>query len=107
MKDILGMMKQAKDLQSKMQALQEEIAALRIAGAAGGGLVKITLSGKGELVAVAIDRSLLKPDEGEILEDLLVAAHGEARAKVEAATAEKMRGLTGGLSLPPGLKLPF
>ncbi|MBN8996745.1 MAG: YbaB/EbfC family nucleoid-associated protein [Rhizobiales bacterium] len=107
MKDMLGMMKQAKELQGRMQAVQEEIAALTVDGAAGGGLVTVTLTGKGEVKSLRIDPSLAKPDEVEILEDLVVAALGDARAKSEAAVAEKMRAVTGGLNLPPGLKLPF
>ncbi len=107
MRDFLGMMSKAKELQGKMQQLQEEIAALEVSGVAGGGLVRVTLSGKGDLRAVRVDPSLLKVGEGEILEDLLVAAHADAKAKAEAATAEKMQAVTGGFPLPPGLKLPF
>ena len=107
MADLLGMMKQAKQLQEKMQTMQEEVAALSVEGAAGGGLVKVTLSGKADLKALHIDPSLLKPEEAEILEDLIVAAHNDARAKAEAALADKMREATGGLQLPPGMKLPF
>jgi DNA-binding YbaB/EbfC family protein len=107
MKDMFGMMKQAKELQSRMQAMQDEIAALTIDGSAGGGLVKVTVNGKSEVKALHIDPSLAKPDEVEILEDLIVAALGDARAKAEAALADRMREITGGLSLPPGMKLPF
>jgi DNA-binding YbaB/EbfC family protein len=101
------MMKQAKELQSRMQAMQDEIAALTIDGSAGGGLVKVTVNGKSEVKSLSIDPSLVKPEEVEILEDLIVAALGDARAKAEAALADKMREMTGGLSLPPGMKLPF
>ena len=107
MRDIMGMMKQAKELQERVQQMQEEIAALEVSGASGGGLVTVILSGRGEMRSVKIDPSLLKADEGEILEDLIVAAHHDARAKADAKTAEKMQELTGGLPLPPGLKLPF
>ena len=107
MKDWLGVMKQAKDLQDRMQRLQEEVAGLSIEGTAGGGLVKATLNGKSELKSIKIDPSLLKPEEAEILEDLIVAAINEARAKAETKLAEKMREVTGGLALPPGMKLPF
>jgi DNA-binding YbaB/EbfC family protein len=107
MKDMFGMMKQAKELQSRMQAMQDEIAALSIDASAGGGLVKVTVNGKGEIKSLHIDPSLLKPEEVEILEDLIVAAIGDARAKAEAALADKMREITGGLSLPGGMKLPF
>lgn len=107
MADLLGMMKQAKQLQDRMQALQAEIAAMRIEGAAGGGMVRATVDGKGLLKAVAVDPALLKPEESEILEDLIVAAAGDAQAKAEAAAQAKMQELTAGLSLPAGLKLPF
>ena len=85
--------------------MQPEREALEIAGWAGGGLVAVTLSGKGELKAVRIDDSLMKADEKEIVEDLLVAAHADARRKSEAVMADKMKALTGGLPLPPGMKL--
>ena len=105
MTDYLGLMKQAAQLQTKMQEMQAELSNLAIAGTAGGGLVTITLTGKGELKGVAIDPSLLKPEEKEIVEDLLVAAHGDARRKVEEAVQERMKSLTGGLPLPAGMKL--
>ena len=104
MRDIMGMMKQA---QSRMQEMQQRVAALEISGAAGGGLVRVTLSGKGEMRGLKIDASLLKPDEVEILEDLIVAAHNDARVKVEAEVAKLAQEATGGLQLPPGMKLPF
>ena len=105
--DLMGMMKQAKGLQDKMQALQDEIAAMEMVGTAGAGLVSVTVDGKGALKGVRIDPSLANPDEVEILEDLIVAAAGDARAKAEVASQEKMQELTAGLPLPPGLKLPF
>jgi DNA-binding YbaB/EbfC family protein len=105
--DLMGMMKQAKELQAKMEALQQEVAAMEVTGASGGGLVKVTMNGKGEMRAIAIDPSLMKPEESEIVEDLIVTAVNDARAKAEAALAEKMRSMTGGLQLPPGMKLPF
>lgn len=105
--DLMGMMKQAKQLQEKMQQMQEEAAALTIEGASGGGLVTVTVNGKSEVKGIRIDPSLLKPEEVEILEDLIVAACGDARARAEAQLADKMREMTGGLSLPPGMKLPF
>jgi nucleoid-associated protein EbfC len=105
--DLMGMMKQAKQLQEKMQQMQDEVAAMEIAGAAGGGLVKVVTNGKSELKTITIDPSLLKPDEAEILEDLIVAAINDARQKAEARLAEKMQEMTGGLQLPPGMKLPF
>ena len=105
MADFMGLMKQAAQLQSKMQALQEELDATEVQGIAGGGMITVTLTGKSDLKGVAIDPSLLKPDEKEILEDLLVAAHADARRKAEALMQDKMKNLTGGLPLPPGMKL--
>ncbi len=105
MRDIMGMMKQVQEVQARMQAAQAELAELEITGESGGGLVRVTLSGKGDMKAIKIDASLMKPDEAEIVEDLVVAATGDAKAKVEAAVQEKMQGVTGGLPIPPGLKL--
>ena len=105
MADFMGMMKQAAQLQSKMQELQSELDALMVDGSSGGGLVSVTMSAKGDLKSLRIDDSLVKPEEKEILEDLIVAAHGDARRKAEALLQEKMKALTGGLPLPPGLKL--
>ena len=107
MKDLLGLMGKAKEMQAKFQAMQEEIASLEATGQAGGGLVSVTLTGKFEMRRLAVDPSLLKEGEGEILEDLVLAAHNDARAKVESAMQEKTQALTAGLPIPPGLKLPF
>jgi hypothetical protein len=101
----MGVMKQVGEMQARMQKMQEELGALEIEGQAGAGLVKVTLSGKGEVRRVSIDPSLMKPDETEILEDLVVAAAQDARAKLDAQLQEKMQEMTGGLPLPPGLKL--
>jgi DNA-binding YbaB/EbfC family protein len=105
MPDFLGLMKQATELKSKMEAMQAELDRLEVEGTAGGGLVTLKISGKGDLRGVRVDDSLLKPDQKEILEDLIVAAHADARRKLEATLAEKMQAMTGGLPLPPGLKL--
>ena len=105
MADFMGMMKQAAQLQTKMQELQSELDTIIVEGAAGGGLVSVTMTAKGELKAVKIDDSLLKVEEKEILEDLLVAAHADARRKSETLLQDKMKQLTGGLPLPLGLKL--
>jgi DNA-binding YbaB/EbfC family protein len=105
MKDLMGVMKQVGEMQARMQKMQEELGALEIEGQSGGGLVKATLSGKGDLKKLHIDPSLIKPDEVEILEDLVVAAAQDAKAKLEAQLQAKMQELTGGLPLPPGLKL--
>ena len=107
MADMLGLMKQAQAMQAKMQELQAELERLEVVGQSGGGLVKVTLTAKGAMRGVAIDASLLKPEEGEIVEDLVVTAHEDARKKAERLMEEKMKSLTGGLNLPPGLKLPF
>jgi nucleoid-associated protein EbfC len=105
MADFLGLMKQAAELKSKMEAMQTELAHLEVEGAAGGGLLTLKLSGKGEVKSARIDDSLFKPDQKEILQDLIVAAHADARRKLEALLAERMQALTGGLPLPPDLKL--
>jgi DNA-binding YbaB/EbfC family protein len=107
MRDLMNVMKQAKEMQAKFQTMQEELATIEAAGTSGGGMVKVTLSGKGELKGVQIDPSLCNPDESAILEDLIVAAHADAKGKVEAVMAEKTKELTAGLPLPPGMKLPF
>jgi DNA-binding YbaB/EbfC family protein len=97
MPDFLGLMKQATELKSKMEAMQAELDRLEVEGSSGGGMVAVKLSGKGDLRGVRIDDSLLKPDQKEILEDLLVAAHADARRRLEAMLQEKMQALTGGL----------
>jgi DNA-binding YbaB/EbfC family protein len=105
MADFMGMMKQAAQLQSKMQELQAELDTVTVEGTAGAGMVTVALNGKGDLKGVRVDDSLMKPSEKEILEDLLVAAHADARRKAEAMLQEKMKALSGGLPLPPGMKL--
>jgi len=105
MKSFSQMMKQAQELQGRMQDMQAEMERMACEGRAGGGMVVVTLNGKGEMAGVKIDPSLLKPEEGEILEDLITAAHTDAKAKVEEAMKDKMQALTGGLPLPPGMKL--
>ena len=103
MPDFLGMMKQAAQLQSKMQAMQEELGNVEVEGIAGGGLVSVRMTAKMDVKGVKIDPSLLKPEEREIVEDLLVTALGDAKRKAEAAMQEKMQSLAGGLGLPPGM----
>jgi nucleoid-associated protein EbfC len=105
MADFLGLMKQAAELKSRMEAMQTELEQIEVEGSAGGGLVIVKLSGKGEMKGVKIDDTLIKPSEKEIVEDLIVAAHADARRKTEALLQEKMQAMTGGLPLPPGLKL--
>jgi DNA-binding YbaB/EbfC family protein len=107
MKNLGQMMKQAQQMQAKMTELQEKLAESEMTGAAGGGMVQVTMNGKGELRAVKVDPSLLTPDDAEVLEDLIVAAANDAKTKVESHVAEEMQKLTGGLALPPGMKLPF
>jgi len=107
MVDFMGMMKRAEELQKKMQQMQDEAGEMTVEGSSGGGLVSVTLSGKGEMKGLRIDPSLFKEDSAEILEDLIVTAHNEAKGKAEAMMAAKMSELTQGLPLPPGMKLPF
>ncbi len=105
MRDLMGLMKQAQQLQQKMQELQAELETQELEGVAGGGLVRVRLTAKGEMRGLSIDPSLVKPDETEILEDLIVAAHNDARVKAESLMQEKMQAITGGLPLPPGFNL--
>ena len=105
MTDFLGLMKQATQLKSKMEEMQAELDLITVEGVSGGGMVSVTLSAKGDLKSVRIDDSLVKPEEKEIIEDLIVAAHADARRKAEGVLQEKMKEVTGGLPLPPGLGL--
>ena len=105
MADFMNLMKQAAQLQTKMQELQAELERIEVEGSAGGDMVSVRLTAKGDLKGVKIDDSLMKPSEKEIVEDLLVAAYADARRKAEGIMQEKMKGLTGGLPLPPGLGL--
>ena len=105
MKDLMKMMKQASEIQGRMQKMQEDLAALEVEGQAGAGLVTLTLTGKMDVRRLKIDRSLLKPEEAEILEDLIIAAFQDAKGKAETAVEAKMQEVTGGLPLPQGLKL--
>jgi DNA-binding YbaB/EbfC family protein len=105
MADFLGLMKQAAELKSKMEAMQAELDQMEVEGTSGGGLVTVKLSGKGEMKGVKIDDTLMQPSEKEILEDLIVAAHTDARRKAETLLQEKMQSVAGGLPLPPGMKL--
>lgn len=107
MKDLLGLMGKAKEMQAKFQAMQDEIAGMEASGQAGGGLVQVTLSGEFEMKSLKIDPSLFKEDQVEILEDLILAAHNDAKIKLEATMQEKTQALTAGLPIPPGMKLPF
>jgi len=107
MKDIMGMMKAASEMKGKMEAMQAELAALVVEGRSGGGMVAVSLSGKGELKGIKIDPSLFKEDDVEVLEDLIVAAHADAKAKSEDEMQKRMKEVTAGLPIPPGMSLPF
>lgn len=107
MKDIMGLMSKAKEMQAKMQEMQEGMAEIEAKGSAGAGMVTVIISGKFDLRSVNIDPTLVKDGEGEMIEDLIIAAHADAKDKVERMVQEKTQELTAGLQLPPGMKLPF
>jgi DNA-binding YbaB/EbfC family protein len=107
MKSFTDMLKSVRNLESMATDIQAKIAAIEVTGQSGAGLVSVSLAGQGVLKRVKIDPSLLRAEDGEMVEDLIVAAHADAKAKLEAATAEEMRALAGGLPLPPGFKMPF
>lgn len=107
MKNIGAMMKQAQQMQAKMQEMQARLAEVEVSGQSGAGMVNVTVNGKGELKKVKLDKSVVDPEDVEVLEDLIVAAFNDAKAKVERQVAEETQKLMGGLSLPPGFKLPF
>ncbi len=107
MKDISQIMRQAQAMQAKINEAQKKLEAMEVEGSSGGGLVKLRISGKNALIAVTIDPSLMVADEREILEDLIKAAHEDARRKLEDAQNEEMKGLSGGLGILPGFKMPF
>lgn len=107
MKNLGNLMKQAQQMQQKMADLQQEMEDLEVAGEAGGGMVKVTLNGKGKMLGMKIDPSLIDPEDPEMLEDLIVAAHADAKQKVESASQAKMAELTGGMQMPPGFQMPF
>lgn len=107
MKDISQILRQAQAMQAKIAEAQKKLEAMEVEGSAGGGLVKLRLSGKHALLGVVIDPSLMKPEEAEIVEDLLKAAHEDARRKLEEAQNEEMKGMSGGFGMLPGFKMPF
>jgi DNA-binding YbaB/EbfC family protein len=107
MKNLAGLMKQASQMQAKMQEMQARLEAMEVEGESGAGMVRLTLTGRGEMKGVKIDPKLADPAEMEMLEDLIVAAHADAKRKLDAAAQEEMAKVTGGLQLPPGMKLPF
>ncbi|GBQ97552.1 hypothetical protein AA23498_2923 [Acetobacter nitrogenifigens DSM 23921 = NBRC 105050] len=107
MKNLASLMKQASEMQAKMEAMQATLEKTVIEGSAGAGMVSVTLSGKGDMRAIRIDPKLADPNEMEMLQDLILAACADARVKLDAKASEEMQKATGGLNLPPGLKLPF
>ena len=107
MKNLAGLMKQASQMQSKMQEMQAKLEAMEVEGVAGAGMVTVTLSGKFDLRRLKIDPKLIDPNETEMLEDLIVAAHTDAKRKIEVVMADEMEKATGGMQLPGGMKLPF
>ncbi|TNE34091.1 MAG: YbaB/EbfC family nucleoid-associated protein [Alphaproteobacteria bacterium] len=107
MKNLGNLMKQAKEMQSRMVEMQQSLESHEVTGVSGGGMVSVTLNGKGEMRKLSVDPSLVDPEDKEVMEDLIIAAHADARAKVNAYSAEKMKEMTGGLQLPPGMQMPF
>ena len=107
MNNFNNMIKQAQDLQKKMAEAQEKVETLEAEGISGGGIVKITINGKNNVTSVNIDETAIDKNEKEILEDLIVAAFNDARDKIQRKISDEMSSLTGGIKLPPGLKLPF
>ena len=107
MKDLMNIMGKAREMQAKMAEMQESLTHMVVSGQAGGGMVKVEITGKFELRSVSIDPSLIKDGDAEIIEDLVLAAHNDARARIEHMIAEKTRDMTAGMPLPPGFKLPF
>lgn len=107
MKNLGNLMKQAQQMQAKMQEMQQKLGEAEVRGVSGGGMVEVVLNGKGEMKKLTVDPSVVDPADKEILEDLVVAAHNDAKAKAEAMMQEEMKKLTGGLNLPPGMGLPF
>ena len=107
MKDIMGMMKAASEMKGKMEAMQAELSDLVVEGRSGGGMVVVSLSGKGDLKGLKIDPALFKEDDVDVIEDLIIAAHADAKGKSEAEMQRKMSEVTAGLPIPPGMKFPF
>ena len=107
MKNLGQMMKQAQEMQSKMTEMQDKLSEMEVTGSSGAGMIEVTLSGKSDVRKIKIDPSLIDPNDPEVLEDLIVAAFNDAKAKVDARVSDKMSEMTGGLQLPPGFKLPF
>ncbi|MGC2856752.1 YbaB/EbfC family nucleoid-associated protein [Novispirillum sp. DQ9] len=107
MKNIGNLMKQAQQMQAKMQEMQARLNEMEVTGVSGGGMVQVTLNGKGDMRKLSIDGTVIDPEDKEMLEDLIVAAHNDAKAKIETVMQDEMQKVTGGLNLPPGMKFPF
>lgn len=107
MKGFGNIMKQAQEMQAKMEQMQADLAKMEVEGSSGGGMVKVTVNGKGDMLGIILDPSIVSADEKEILEDLILAASNDAKQKAQEKSAEEMKNLTGGLPLPPGMQLPF
>jgi len=107
MSNLVQMLKQAQQMQARMTEMQAKLAEIEVTGIAGGGMVQVTLNGKGEVKKLKLDKSAVDPNETEVLEDLILAAFNDAKARADRLAAEEMEKLTGGLKLPPGMKLPF
>jgi len=107
MNNLVQMLKQAQQMQARMTEMQAKLAEIEVTGSAGGGMVQVTLNGKGEVKKLKLDKSAVDPNETEVLEDLILAAFNDAKARADRLAAEEMEKLTGGLKLPPGMKLPF
>ena len=107
MNQLQQMLKQAQKIQNQMAEAQDKLAAQEVEGASGGGLVTVTVNGRSQMKRIKIDPSLLTPEEGEVLEDLVVAAYNDANTKAESMMNEEMSKITGGLGLPPGLQFPL
>ena len=106
MSNLVQMLKQAQQMQARMTEMQAKLAEIEVTGTAGGGMVQVTLNGKGEVKKLKLDKSAVDPNETEVLEDLILAAFNDAKARADRLAAEEMEKLTGGLKLPPGMKLP-
>jgi hypothetical protein len=107
MKNLGNMLKQAQQVQGKMQEMQERLGELEVTGQSGAGMVRITINGRGEMKRVTLSKEVVTPDDSEVLEDLIVAAFSDAKTKLDGMVAEETQKLMGGLKLPPGMKLPF
>ena len=107
MKNLGQMMKQAQEMQTRMQQMQDALAEVEVTGQSGAGMVNVTLNGMGEMKRLKLDKSVVDPEDVEVIEDLIMAAFNDAKLKVEQHVADETQKLMGGMKLPPGIKLPF